>query len=380
MSTSAKAQRTYVNLTPGDPAPWFSQRMTGNANRSFDKAAGCYVVLCFFITASDALGRETVDTVHANRHLFDDKRASFYGVSIDPADEKSGRVRADEPGIHHFWDFDFRVSRAYGAVPGNGAAGEANITTRRFWLVLDPSLRVLKSFPFVANDSNCDAVFRYLEALPPVDSPNGIEIQAPILFLPNVFEADLCRTLVEFYETNGGAESGFMREVDGRTVVVNDPVHKRRRDCNIENPQLIEQMKSKILRRIVPEIAKAHQFHVTRMERFLVACYSAEEEGHFNPHRDNTTKGTAHRRFAVSLNLNDDYDGGELWFPEFGPKSFKPPAGAAVVFSCSLLHAARLVTRGRRYVFLPFLYDEAAADLRAENNKYLDPALSQYQR
>jgi hypothetical protein len=30
------------------------------------------------------------------------------------------------------------------------------------------------------------------------------------------------------------------------------------------------------------------------------------------------------------------------------------------------------VTRGRRYMFLPFLYDYAAARLRAENEKYLD--------
>src|SRR6202012_4605955 len=118
--------------------------------------------------------------------------------------------------------------------------------------------------------------------------------------------------------------------------------------------------------------------HVSRIERFIVACYAAEDGGQFDAHRDNTTKGTAHRRFAVSLNLNDDYDGGEISFPEFGPRGFKPPPGAAVLFSCSLLHAASPVTRGRRYVFLPFLYDEAAATIREQNNQYLDPAVGQY--
>jgi hypothetical protein len=29
------------------------------------------------------------------------------------------------------------------------------------------------------------------------------------------------------------------------------------------------------------------------------------------------------------------------------------------------------VTKGRRYAFLPFLYDDAAANLRAENRKFL---------
>src|SRR6185312_1805661 len=160
--------------------------------------------------------------------------------------------------------------------------------------------------------------------------------------------------------------------------IVTDPAHKRRRDYSIDDGGLIEQLKQRIARRIVPEIARAYQFNVTRMERFIVACYSADEDGHFNAHRDNTTKGTAHRRFAVSLNLNGDYEGGELTFPEFGPRGFKPPAGAAVVFSCSLLHQAKLVTKGKRYVFLPFLYDEAAAAIREANNPYLDASVGQY--
>jgi hypothetical protein len=42
-----------------------------------------------------------------------------------------------------------------------------------------------------------------------------------------------------------------------------------------------------------------------------------------------------------------------------------------VVFSCSLLHAVSKVTRGRRYAFLPFLYDEPAARLREENARFL---------
>ena len=43
-------------------------------------------------------------------------------------------------------------------------------------------------------------------------------------------------------------------------------------------------------------------------------------------------------RFAVSLNLNDDFEGGELVFPEYAGVKVSPPAGAAAVFSCSVLH------------------------------------------
>ena len=114
------------------------------------------------------------------------------------------------------------------------------------------------------------------------------------------------------------------------------------------------------------------------MERYIVACYSAEDGGHFQAHRDNTTKGTAHRRFAVSINLNAEFEGGEVNFPEYGPRSFKPPPGGAVVFSCSLLHAVSKVTSGRRYAFLPFLYDDAAARVREQNNAYLGEGVGTY--
>ena len=97
---------------------------------------------------------------------------------------------------------------------------------------------------------------------------------------------------------------------------------------------------------------------VTRIERDLVARYDAETGGHFGPHRDDTGISVAHRRFAVSINLNADFDGGEISFPEYSPRTFKAAPGAAVVFSASILHQVSRVTRGRRYVFLTFLFDE----------------------
>ena len=60
----------------------------------------------------------------------------------------------------------------------------------------------------------------------------------------------------------------------------------------------------------------------------------------------------------MTLNLNtDEYEGGELRFPEFGPNLYRPGAGDAVVFSCSLLHEALDVTKGSRFTLLSFLLD-----------------------
>ena len=78
----------------------------------------------------------------------------------------------------------------------------------------------------------------------------------------------------------------------------------------------------------------------------------------------------------MSLFLNTgDYEGGFLHFPEFGSALYSAPAGGAVVFSCSMLHEATPVTAGRRFMFLPFLYDDAARRVREENFRFLDTRL-----
>jgi len=347
----------------GDPAPGFIQRTSSNPRYSFDSAAGRYLLLCFFGSAADPRAQAALHAVAGRPDLFNDLRASFFGVSNDPADEQQGRVANRIPGYRFFWDSDLTVARTYHALAADGGVA----TLARFWVLIDPTMRVIATVPFRPDGSDAATVLDLLGRLPPPARYAGFDVQAPILILPRVFEPALCDHLIGLYEANGGRESGFMRQLDGRTVGVNDKSFKSRRDHDITDRDLIGALQVRFMRRVVPEIAKVHQFRVTRMERYIVSCYSAEEGGHFSAHRDNTTSGTAHRRFAVSVNLNDDFDGGEVSFPEYGPRSFKAPPGGAVVFSCSLLHAVSQVTRGQRYAFLPFLYDDAAARIREQN-------------
>ena len=360
---------TYVALAAGDPAPWFRQRSFSNPRYVFDTIGGRYVVLCFYGSVGDAHSQAALEAVRSRPDFFDDKAGSFFSVSIDSADETEKRIADHYPGYRCLWDFDGSVSRLYGSLPRE-SVGVGDVA-RRMWFVLDPTLRVLKTIPFKADRSDIPALLGFLDTLPPPSRFAGIELQAPILLLPNVFEPEFCEKLIGIYESTGGEESGFMREVDGRTIAINDHAHKRRKDCIIDDQAVVRDIQRRIMRSVVPEIQKVHQFKATRMERYIVACYAAEDEAHFRAHRDNTTKGTAHRRFAVSVNLNEDFDGGEVSFPEYGPRSFKPPLGGAVVFSCSLLHAVSKVKRGRRFAFLPFLYDDEAARIREANITFL---------
>jgi peroxiredoxin/predicted 2-oxoglutarate/Fe(II)-dependent dioxygenase YbiX len=369
---------SFSALGPGDPAPMFHQRCTSNPRFSFDTVGGRYVVLCLYGTAADPVGGAMVQALKDNRAVFDDEKVCAFGVSVDPRDESEKRAEEMLPGIRQFWDFDGVVGKLYGMLPNDAKLEQGSVPLRRLWVVLDPSMRVLAVFPASDDSKHNHDVMNFVKMLPPVGLYAGLELQAPILFLPNVFPAEFCKHLIGLYEAHGGEESGFMREVDGKTVQLHDHRHKRRKDYTIEDPELIQKTRAMIRRRVVPQIQKAHQFKVTRMERYIVSCYAAEDGGHFRAHRDNTTAGTAHRRFAVSINLNDEFEGGRVSFPEYGPRDFKPPVGGAVVFSCSLLHAVSPVTKGRRYAFLPFLYDDEAAKIREANNASLGEGVGAY--
>jgi hypothetical protein len=61
----------------------------------------------------------------------------------------------------------------------------------------------------------------------------------------------------------------------------------------------------------------------------------------------------------VSLNLNDDFEGGELVFPGICRRPHEPAAGRRSGVFCSLLHVALPVTRGRRFVLTTFLSSQA---------------------
>lgn len=360
-------------LLPGDPVPWFHVRATNNENFAFSTVAGRYIVLCIFGSAGKPETRGPLDSLLAHQALFDDKKFAFFGVSCDPKDEAEKRVVPRLPGIRYFWDLDGQVSELLGALD------RADGKFHPFTLVIDPELRVLNVFPFRSTVEHGNEVAAYLEKLAPPDLHAGVPVVAPVLVIPRIFEPEFCRELITYYETNGGSDSGFMRELDGRTVGVVDYGHKRRSDCLIADPKLKSYAMQRIVRRLVPEIHKVFQFQATRLERYIVACYAADPGGYFRPHRDNTTKGTMHRRFAVTINLNaEEYEGCDLRFPEFGSTVYRAPTGGAVVFSCSLLHEATPMRRGTRYAFLPFLYDDAAARLREENVQYLGDGVRRY--
>lgn len=336
-------------LFPGAPAPLFSAPSPVNPNFAFGSVAGRYVVLAF-LPGPGPERDAALELVGRHAGVLRDDRALFFGVLPDADSLASAR---NEPPFRWFGDADGAIRRLY-TTPDGDAAG--------MWILLDPTLRVLGWRPL---DRGAE-VMAELARLGAPDQHAGVPLHAPVLIVPRVFEPALCRSLIDHYREDGGAPSGTMIQRDGKTVgVLND--FKSRRDATISDEALVAACRDRLRLRLFPEIKKAFQFTPSHIERHIVACYDAEDGGWFRPHRDDTTPGTAHRKFAVSINLNGDFEGGDLRFPEYGARTYRPPPGGAVVFSCSLLHEATRITRGTRYACLPFLYDQAGAAIRTAN-------------
>jgi len=361
-----------VALTVGDPAPWFILPSTSSPHYHFDTVGGYRVILFFFGSRKIEQSRQAVEDFCAMQPELAAANVPFFGVSVDPEDQELASEILSFTYCKFLWDFDRQVSQQYGVFDPESTAYQPVA------FVLDENLHVSRVFPLEQSEGYADQIFSYVTSLPEPEPPRFATRQAPVLFIPQVLEPELCQELIQLHQTTGGRDSGFMREVDGKTVEILDPEFKKRRDVNLADTPLLDRFNQLVLRRIRPEIAKVFQFDVTRFERHLIACYHSENQGFFNRHRDNTTKGTAHRRFAMTLNLNPaDYEGGDLLFPEYGTQRYRAKQGEAVIFSCSLLHEVTPVTSGQRYALLSFFYGDEEAILRERNQQFLaDPAPS----
>jgi predicted 2-oxoglutarate/Fe(II)-dependent dioxygenase YbiX len=210
----------------------------------------------------------------------------------------------------------------------------------------------------VVREPTADRVMKIVARLHRATEPVAVQAQAPVLLIDHAIDAGLCAALIEHWGkgdklADGVASAAGASQADADT--------KRRLDVPVDDKRLFAALRDGLVRRVVPAILRAFQTRIVQIALPRVGSYDSDSGGWFRRHRDNTTPFTAHRQFALSLNLNPpgEYAGGEVRFPEFGRQLYKPPAGGALVFSCSLLHEVIPLRRGRRFGLFTFLHDES---------------------
>jgi peroxiredoxin len=359
---------TCRRLTLGDPVPGFTALTVTGDSVTLHVDAGRWIVLAFLGSLDEPRAAQELAALLGEAALFDESHLVFCGVlTAPPAPEALAKLRAASgPALLFIADYDGSITADYGAAP------------MRRSVVLDPMQRAIADIAWDHPSGHATLLRQVLRELPPVAESAGVPLWAPALIVPRVIDFAVCDLLVKLYDIMGGEESGFMLDRDGKTASVIDHGLKRRRDLPIVDPELRQTLRRQIVRRLVPPVDRFFRSQVTRMDRYLVCCYDSGVGGYFFRHRDNINAGAEHRRFAVSINLSNDYDGCDLVFPEFGPRRYRPPVGGAIVFSCGMLHEVTPITRGRRHAFVPFLYGEDDAALREANNARLHDGEERY--
>ena len=353
-----------LSYTAGDPIAWFSAKTISGDTVDIHVDAGRYVLLGFLGTPAPA--SEPFDAklgeLLCHRPRFKEDSMVCYGILAAPPPPGSLYWLIDNPALMFLADYDGALAARFGLGDTYGT------------VILDPLLRIIDFIPQDAPGGHALALSMALGALPPLDRYLERQAHPPILVVPRALDLGFCADLVAYYNAEGGVDSGFMLDRGGVTSTVTNHALKRRSDVVIRDPELVTRLRSYLVRRILPEVEKAFSFKATRMDRYLVTHYPSDGGGHFFRHRDNLNAGARHRRFALSINLNDpqtDFEGGAVRFPEYSATRYRAAAGTAVVFSCGLLHEVTAVTAGERYTFVAFLYGEEDAAIRAQNNANL---------
>lgn len=167
------------------------------------------------------------------------------------------------------------------------------------------------------------------------------EVHIPYLLIENALDNDLLKKVIDFYN---------QKKIEGKLI---SHQHSTKDRLHVHpDAELEKELDHKISRSVLPELRKVFYFDAEYRELYKICSYDAETSGRFHPHRD-TPAPYQHRKYALSLFLNDDYEGGEFVLPEYGLK-VKPKANTAFIFPGISTHQVLPVTKGSRMTIISF--------------------------
>ncbi|MGP1394352.1 MAG: redoxin domain-containing protein [Inquilinaceae bacterium] len=362
-------------LAAGDRVPDFLLPDQNKAVDPFyDLVGGGPVVLHFHPGGGRPEWRAARDGLAARFDVLRDRGVEVFAVSTDTLAANCVQAKEDALPFPLLTDPAGRVHGLCGVPVHEPGSGDADVSIVTF--VLDANQRVEHVFQG-DGPGHADRVVAALEATVPADAPALVTRAAPVLLIPNVLDRAACQRLMTLWRTGGNRPSGTLTMGQGGAEARADRAEvKRRRDHHVQDPALFAELTQQVFGRVAPEVKRAFDCDLERVEEFKIVRYDSEEGGFFRPHRDNSIPARAQRRFAMTLNLNDGYEGGHLRFPEYGPQLYRPRPGEAVIFSCAVLHEATDVTAGERFVLLSFLLDGTPDHWRQERRQWFQNGIT----
>ncbi|MFP6808298.1 MAG: redoxin domain-containing protein [Pseudomonadales bacterium] len=320
-----------------------------------DHLSGKYLILIFLNDVSDNHAIQILKHFAGHHSLFDELNATLVTFSSDSDANKNQQLKKASA---YSWpiagDSTGAVFASYGLHKGNCA----NVRI----VVLTPFRQIRGWTDDPENiDHTIRGIMDILKSGTAHAEASWTPPHAPILMIPNVLSRAECTDIISSFETGGPFTVRPPRagEFSGDYKI---PVYEHNRqdrvDHIIKDKNTISFLDNRIWSRITPMIQKAFAYEVTRREDLHIARYVGERGGNQMGHRDNTSPATAYRRFALSLNLNDNYEGGGIAFKEYSQKPYNSPPGTAIVFSSALLHEVLETTKGTRYTLISHFFND----------------------
>jgi len=181
-------------------------------------------------------------------------------------------------------------------------------------------------------------------------------IDPPITIIPNVLTDEMI--------------SFFNKKIETENTKHTNTQTKQRRDIQLDNDN-VEMLDNKLSKSLFPELNKIYNLNVTFRETYKLSKYTGDDSGKFHMHRD-TVFPYAHRRLAMVLVLNTNYEGGGIVFPEYSTKPVKPDKGSCIIFPGTLYHEVLPVTNGNRNVIISFLFGNETVEFKHNVSKLLN--------
>ena len=355
MIQSGKARHAgSATREAGDIAPQF--RLADQNGQQFDlldnTVAGKPTIISFSADAAAPEARRVLGCLQEIGAEISDLGGQIVAITRQPVQANAAAAAQDGLEFQVLADPDGSTCAAYGVSAGEGPA----------IFVLDANQHLLGTISAPGQDLG-EALLEQMRSQAECRRTRLMERHPPVLAQPGVLSRDDCRRLITLFNMEGNVwvEPGHGDKGMTSDYKMRVPEYGRgdRVDHWVVSTATRDFITSRLRQRLFPDIQKSFQYRITKAETYRIGCYKGQRGGDLHGHRDNTAPLVAHRRFAVSINLNaEEFEGGELRFPEFGDQRYRPETGAAIAFSCSLFHEALEVTSGQRYVLMAFLFGE----------------------
>jgi len=320
---------------------------------SEDHISGQHMILVFLNTAEREQSIQVLKSFADKRKQLSQQEATVIAIS-STSNAKYNAVIKEESGFH--WpilgDAAGSIFAQYGIHKCHGQA---------YRIVLITPFRQIRCW----HDSNTDLVQAVEDIMDkakvevPEDNQKWFPCHAPVLIIPNVLSPEECKQLIDHFENQGPmkvARFDQSAEPGGFKMPIYEHNRQDRVDHIIREKKWTNLIDQRIGSRINPMIKMAFSVDINNREDLHVARYFGERGGNQMGHRDNTGPTVSYRRFALSMNLNDDFEGGEVVFKEFNNHGYRAAPGTALIFSSSLLHEVMETTDGTRYNLISHLF------------------------